>query len=62
MIEDVLAFTTRAQCLKQKQNKELFDQADKLSGAVSMALDAGDPKALNVEDIDTTEIHARANS
>ena len=55
MIKDVLAVTIRAQCLKQNK---LLDQADKLSGAVPMALDAGDPKVLSVEDNDTTEVQA----
>lgn len=40
--EDVLAVTTRAQLLKQTQHDTIVDQADKLSGAVPMALDAGD--------------------
>ena len=56
VIEDVMAVTTRAQYSKQKQLDTMLHQAEKLSGAVPMALDAGAPKDLNVEDSDTTEV------
>ena len=46
--EDVLAVTTRAQFLKQTQQDAMLDQADKLNGAVPMALDAGDLGILKV--------------
>ena len=51
-----MAVTTRAQYSKQKQQDAMLHQADKWSGAVPMALDAGAPKDLNVEDSDTTEV------
>ena len=49
VIEDVMAVTARAQYSKQKQQDTMLHQADKLSGTVPMALDAGAPKDLNVE-------------
>ena len=53
VIEDVMAVAMRAQYSKQIQHDTMLYQADKLSGAVPMALDSGD---LNAEDSDTTEV------
>jgi len=55
-IEDVVVVTTRAQYSKQIQHDARLHQADKLSGAIPMALDTGAPKDLNVENSDTTEV------
>ena len=51
--EDVFAVTTRAQLLRQTEQKAILDQADKLSGVVPMALDPGH---LVVSDIDDNQM------
>ena len=61
-LEDVLAVTTRAQFLKQKQHDVILDQADKLSGAVPMPLDAGDLEISNVESSSTPDTQRQANN
>ena len=61
--EDVFAVTTRAQFLKQTQQDAILDQADKLSGAVPMALDAGDLEISNVESSgDTPDTQTQATT
>ena len=60
--EDVLAVTTRAQFLKQTQQDAILDQADKLSGAVPMALDAGDVGISKVESSDTPDTQTQTTT
>ena len=56
VIEDVMTVTTRAQYSKQQQQDTMLHQADKLSEAIPMALDAGAPKDLNVKSSTTTGV------
>ena len=42
--------TTRAQFLRQTEQEEALDQADKLSDLVPMVLDPGDQEVSDIDD------------
>ena len=58
----MLAVTTRAQFLKQKQHDAILDQADKLSGAVPMPLDTGDLEICNTESSSIPDTQTQATT
>ena len=58
----MFAVTTRTQLLRQREQEAMLDQADKLSGVVSMVLDPGDQEDSDVDDhISETQTQASIN-
>ena len=60
--EDVFAVTTRAQLLRQTEQKAILDQTDKLSGVVTMALDPGHLVVSDIDDNQTPETQTQTPS
>ena len=60
--EDVFAVTTRAQLLRQTEQKAILHQADKLSGVVPMALDPGHLVVSDIDDNQTPETQTQTPS